>query len=70
MTEIIWAYAAFKACGCMVAATVDRPELRKATARGIAQWIRRGLTVERVDVERVRKELLRCPHGEKKAVRA
>mgnify|MGYP001574533717 CR=1 FL=1 len=41
---VTYAYAAYKPCGCMVAAATDEPH----NADDIAKWIRAGLRVERV----------------------
>jgi hypothetical protein len=54
------AYVGIKACGCIVAATVDNPQHKREVAKDIAGFIRQGLSVERITVERVRKELKRC----------
>ena len=54
------AYIARKSCGCMVAAAVDEPDHREDTANEIAEWIRAGLTVERVTVDYVRANWRTC----------
>ena len=41
-------------CGNLVAVTVDTPASKKHTARDVAQWIRDGLTIERVSLETFR----------------
>lgn len=56
------AYIGRKACGCCVAAAVDKPEHRKDTAKHVAQWVRSGLTIERVPVDDARKALKKCEH--------
>lgn len=43
--------------GCVVCASVDRPEYAADTAKEVAKWIKQGLAVERVPVEWVRKHL-------------
>lgn len=55
-----FAYAAIKPCGCMVAATVDRPEWAKSTAKDVASYLRDGLRVERLTIEEVRAKLGPC----------
>ena len=45
-----------------VAAAVDKPEHRKDTAKHVAQWVRSGLTIERVPVDDARKALKKCEH--------
>jgi hypothetical protein len=65
-------------CGCVVAVTVDKPELRKYVASDVARWMRDGLIVERTTVEEARTLLHSCPHqpepvkasGKRKAARA
>lgn len=50
-------------CGCVVAATVDAPEYARDTAKEVASWVRRGLTISRHTVEAVRTMPFRtCPH--------
>lgn len=46
------------AAGMVVCATVDDQRHPKDTAKAIAQWVRTGLTVERVPVEWARQHLL------------
>lgn len=62
-----YSYVARKACGCMVGATVDDPAHKKDVAREIAEWVREGLTIERVTHDVVRKEFMgsKCPHEPK-----
>jgi hypothetical protein len=43
--------------GTAVAATVDSPDMQKDNAKYIADWIREGLTIERVPVEWIRQHL-------------
>ena len=47
-------------CGCITAVNVDRPEYAKATARDVAGYIRRGDTVDHVDIEAFRLMPFRC----------
>jgi hypothetical protein len=61
-TVVPGCYVGVLSCGCAVAATVDRPEWKRDTARTIAEWIKDGLTVERWTVERVRADLGPCVH--------
>lgn len=63
MEESTYCYVARKDCGCMVAAAVDKSDYREDTAKLLSDWILEGLTVDRVLVETVRKELMSCPHG-------
>ena len=58
-------YVGLKACGCAVAAAVDRPDLAEDNAKHVAKWMRDGLTIERKPVEWVRENLMRCTHSEK-----
>jgi hypothetical protein len=53
-------YAAYKSCGCMVAACVDESEYKKDTAKAVASWLRDGYRVERVDSDMVRATLRSC----------
>lgn len=64
MTERM-AYIGQKPCGCVVAAAVDIPECRKETAKDVAEWIRSGLTVERVPSVKVRTLFKTCRCDEK-----
>jgi len=57
------AYAGFTSCGCMVAAVVDDGQ-EGHCAGDVAEFIRDGLRVERVTIERARAELKRCTHGQ------
>lgn len=57
------AYVARKPCGCIVAAialSMSPGEISKA----LADWTKRGLTIEQVPAEVVRREFVghRCPH--------
>jgi hypothetical protein len=43
------AYVAYHAdCGKVVACTIDNPEHKKEVAKDVADWIRRGDTVEHI----------------------
>ena len=69
MESSTFAYVAFKkACGHMVAAAVDKPEYAKENAKEVSNWIRSGLRIERVTVERVRTELHGCDCDEQKSL--
>lgn len=54
------AYLGRKVCGCVVAITVDDTDNRKWTADAVAEFIRDGLTVDRVTIEDGRKALNFC----------
>lgn len=41
-------YIGRKKCGCVVAAVVDMPGFEKETAKTVAEFIRDGLTIERI----------------------
>lgn len=53
-------YVGIKACGCIVAVVVDRPEWVKDTAKDVAAFIMRGLTVERMKVSETRTMHMGC----------
>ncbi len=55
-------YVGRKSCGCLVAAVVDLPGQEKETARDVAQFIREGYTVTRMESEEVRVQLHACTH--------
>jgi hypothetical protein len=64
-------YIGRTACGCVECAVViecrgDTPQAaekwRRTVARDIADWIRRGYSIERVSVEYVRENLAVCTH--------
>jgi hypothetical protein len=62
MTE--FAYIGVEPCRCCTAAVVDDPKHKKDVAEDVANFIRLGLTIERVPVEEARRRLAgRCPHG-------
>lgn len=54
------AYIARKPCGCVVGATVDEPQRTGHTSQVVAEWILRGMAVERVTVEEARKQFVFC----------
>ena len=61
----VWSYIARETVGghqhpigTVIAATVDIPERAKDNARIVAEWMRDGLTIERVPVEWVRQHFL------------
>ena len=56
------AYIGRRNCGCVVAVSVDTPFYRRDVAKDLAEFIRRGYTVERVTVEQA-KQMLQ-PHCE------
>lgn len=49
-------------CGCIVAASVDTTEHTHDVASDVAEFIRSGLTVERMTVEQVRASKFGCDH--------
>ena len=49
-----------------MAAAVDKPEYQKDNAKLIGQWMRDGLTIERMGVVEVRTVLIHCPHKPEK----
>lgn len=59
-------YVGTTACGCMVAACVDSPELKKDVARFVKECVEDGLTVSRIPTEEVRGKLKRCKCAEQK----
>ena len=62
-SDIQFAYVGRKACGCMVAATLDDPTWPKRMATDVADFIKDGLTIERVSIETVRDQLRSCKCG-------
>ena len=61
------AYIGTKKCGCVVAAVVDNPDHAKDVAKDVAGFIRKGLSIERVSIEKARVRLNRCECGEEAA---
>lgn len=55
-----YAYIGRCKCGALVAATVDNPERKRQVAQDVAEFIRDGLAVERVDSDVVRVQFSRC----------
>lgn len=47
------AYLARRWCGCCVAVTVDNPEHAKDVGKLLSEWVRDGLTIERIPVKAV-----------------
>ena len=47
-------YIALRPCGCFCCVVVDDPARARETAKDVADWIRRGLTVRRVTTAEVR----------------
>lgn len=60
------AYIAKKSCGCIVAATVDDPEHKEDVAKNVSDWIKDGLSIERVTCETVRQSKLGCHCGQRR----
>lgn len=60
-------YIAKLACGCVCASAVDSEEARQHIADDVAEWIRTGLSIERVTREEWRANVAdnfgKCPHG-------
>ena len=60
------AYIGIKACGCVQAVVVDDPKYPKDTARSVSDFIKDGLTVERVTMAVMREKLkTKCQHEQK-----
>jgi hypothetical protein len=57
VSDITPCYIGINKEGSCRAACVDEPAAAKQTARTVADWIKRGLTVERVTVAEARKRL-------------
>ena len=56
-----WSYiATCRSCGEVYGATVDDPEYPKDTACIVAEWIKEGGIVERVESKEVRKRFSSC----------
>jgi hypothetical protein len=54
-------YIGSYACGCAVAAVVDDPQFKKDTAKRIAEWVRNGMTVERLTCAATKLSAWPCP---------
>lgn len=54
------AYIAKKKCGCVVAACADIPDYTKDTAKFLADCVKDGLTIERVELGSGHVKLSRC----------
>lgn len=62
LREATYSYIGRLVCGCVVAAVVDTQD--KETGKCVADFVKDGLTIERVEHEYVRQNLtFRCPHG-------
>lgn len=61
----IYCYIAVKKCGCIVGFSVDDKRIKKDTSVSVAQWIKDGLTVERVILTDAGLRLTICEHKEK-----
>lgn len=58
-----YAYMGRETCGCVTCVTVDNPEYKKYVAKDLSDWIRQGLSVERVPIEEARQAItFDCPH--------
>ncbi len=55
-------YIGKKECGCVVAATVIDGQTPESVAADVADFIRGGLTIERVESDFVRLHFGECPH--------
>jgi hypothetical protein len=60
VSDATHAYVGIKPCGCLVAAIVDRPELKGDIAKETGSWLRRGWTVDRLELAEVRPRLKAC----------
>jgi hypothetical protein len=54
-------------CGCVVAAVVDDPRHAAQTRKDVSEFMRWGLTIERVTTEDVRRRFRKCTHGNRPA---
>ena len=61
MTDEGMSYIGRAECGCIVACCVDNPFHKKDTAEALSDFIKDGLTIERVTVQFVR-ENFGCKH--------
>ena len=50
------AYVGRQECGCIIAATVDNPAHKNHVANDLAEWVRDGLTIERLTLEEAREQ--------------
>ncbi len=53
-------YVGIKPCGCMVAWVYDDPKYPKDVAKSVADFIKRGYSVERANTDDVRHKLSKC----------
>lgn len=51
-----------RACGCVVGAVMDRPEMADDVIEAVTAWMRDGCVIERVDPEYVREHWRACEH--------
>lgn len=62
-----YAYLGREACGCVTCVTLDAPTHKREVAKDVAQWLRWGMTVERVTVEAARQAWAVCEHKKARA---
>ena len=60
MSEPVMAYRGICEHGKVRAVSVDRPDLKKYTAKDVAEWVKYGLKIDRVTVEEARKSDWNC----------
>ena len=60
MAEATHAYIGRGKCGCIIAVTTDVPDMRKETAADVAEFVRGGLSVERVTLDDFRRMPFGC----------
>lgn len=60
-----YAYVGISPCGCIRAASVDNPEHAAHVRRDVSAFMRAGDTIERMEVEAVRKQFCTAPHPKK-----
>lgn len=58
-------YVATAPCGCVCGVMIDVPGMESTTAKGVAAWIRRGDTVQRVTKDETKKAVaqMKCDHN-------
>ncbi|HSZ58659.1 MAG TPA: hypothetical protein VK797_23525 [Tepidisphaeraceae bacterium] len=62
-------YIGRRSCGCICCVTIDDTEHRKETAKDIAEWIRSGLSIERMTVAQAKADphfFKHCPLCERR----
>jgi hypothetical protein len=57
-----YAYIGRESCGCVTCVTLDDPGHKREVAKDIANWVRWGMSVERVAVEDARSAFTTCSH--------